>query len=141
MDELSPAYLSAIATQVGGLSAFLGGFAATFLGTLLALGVRGRTASLSIGFAVSSSVSFIVAVVASTALVAVLHPQAPQAVHRVASGGARALLTLSFVVGLYALLASLALSGWSRSRRTGLTTTVAAGLGIALVSWMIVGIG
>ncbi|CAN5341489.1 hypothetical protein BH09PSE1_BH09PSE1_27180 [soil metagenome] len=141
MSGLSPIYLSAIAVQIGGLSAFLGGFAATFLGTLLALGVRGRTASLAIGFAVSSSVAFIVSVVASTALVALLHPQAPQLMHSAAPGGARVLLTLSFVVGLYALLISLAFSGWSRSKGTGLTTSIAGGIGILLVSWMVVGIG
>lgn len=140
MEKLVPGYLSAIAIQVGGLSAFLGGFAATFLGTLLALGGRGRTASLSIGFAVSSSVAFIVAVVASTGLVAVLHPQAPQALAS-SPVGARAVMVLGFLVGLYTLLLSLALSGWSRSRGTGLTTSVAAGLGMILVSWMVVGVG
>lgn len=46
MPELSPAYLSDLATQIGALSAFLGGFAATFLGTLLALGLKGRMAGL-----------------------------------------------------------------------------------------------
>ncbi len=131
-----------MAAQVGGLSAFLGGFAAAFLGTLLALGSRGRTASLSIGFAVSSSVAFVVAVVASTGLAAVLHPQAPQAV--AASFpliGARILMVLGFIIGLYALLFSLALSGWSRSRGTGYTTSIAAGIGMALVSWVIVRVG
>jgi hypothetical protein len=53
MEPLSPVYLSAIAAQTGGLSAFLGGFAATFLGTLLALNVKGRTGSLAIGFSVT----------------------------------------------------------------------------------------
>jgi vacuolar-type H+-ATPase subunit I/STV1 len=139
MNSLSPAYLSAIAIQIGALSAFLGGFSATFLGTLLALGLRGRTASISIAFAVSSSVAFIVAVVASTALVAILHPDAPTSAHATASGGARVLLTLSFVVGLYALLASLAWSGWSRSRGTGLATSIAAGIGIVLVTGLVVG--
>ena len=141
MNALSPAYLSAIASQLGALSAFLGGFAATFLGTMLALGVRGKTASVAIGFAVCSSVAFIVAVVASTSLVAAMHPQAPASVQAAASGGARAIMTLSFILGLYTLLSSLALSGWSRSRGTGLTTSIAGGLGILLVSLLVVGAG
>ncbi len=141
MPDLSPAYLSDIATQVGSLSAFLGGFAATFLGTLLALGLKGRMASVAIGFSVVSAVSFIAAVVASTALVALLHPEAPAAVGGVSSAGPRALMTLAFLVGLYALLVSLAFSGWTRSRGTGLTTSIAAGLGIVLVTTMLVGIG
>jgi len=141
MTELSPAYLSALAVQLGSLSAFLGGFSATFLATLLTLRARNKIASMSIGFAVSAAVAFIVTVVASTALVAMLHPDAPQTVSLVASGGARVLLTLGFTVGLYTLLVSLALSGWCRSKGTGLTTSIAAGLGIALVTWMVLGIG
>jgi len=141
MNELAPAYLSALASQVGALSAFLGGFAATFLGTLLALQVKGRTGSLAIGFAVTSSAAFIVAVVASTALVALLHPQAPAAVQAGSAAGPRAIMSLCFGVGLYALLASLGLSGWTRSRGAGLTTSIAAGLGVVLVTSMLVGMG
>lgn len=140
MDNLSPAYLSALAVQIGGLSAFLGGFAATFLGTLLARRADGKTASLSIGFAVSSSVAFVVTVVASTALVAGLHPEAPSSAPAAGAGAARVLLVLGFLFGLYSLLASLALSGWARSRGTGLTTTIASGIGIVLVTLMVVGI-
>lgn len=141
MSALSPVYLSAIATQVGGLSAFLGGFAATFLAALLALGGRGRPAFLAIAFAAGSAVAFIVAVVASTALVAVLHPDAPAAVASAQSGGARAIMALAFLLGLYMLLFSLALSGWSRSRGTGWATSIAAGIGLLLVSLMLVSVG
>ncbi|WGM40308.1 hypothetical protein [Caulobacter sp. NIBR1757] len=142
MQSLAPAYLSALATQLGGLSAFLGGFAATFLGTLLALGGRRRrTTGVAIGFAAAASAAFIVCVVASTALVAVLHPEAPQAARAIGTDGARVLLTLSFVLGLYTLLASLGLSGWSRSRSTGLTTSIAAGVGAVLATGLVLAMG
>lgn len=141
MQTLAPAYLSALATQLGGLSAFLGGFAATFLGTLLALGGRSRTASVAIGFAAAASAAFIVCVVASTALVAVLHAEAPQAARAVGTDGARTILTLSFVLGLYTLLTSLGLSGWSRSRSTGLTTSIAAGVGAVLATGLVLAMG
>ncbi len=139
METLSPAYLSALAVQIGSLSAFLGGFAATFLGTLLAIRTEGKLASWCIGFAVSSSVAFIVTVVASTALVALLHPDAPSAAGAAATGQARVLLVLSFLLGLYTLLVSLALSGWTRSRGTGLTTSIVAAVGIILVTVMVAG--
>lgn len=140
MEQLSPAYLSAIAVQTGGLSAFLGGFAATFLGTLLALRVKGRTASVAIGFAVTSSVAFIVAVVGSTATVAALHPEGP-ARQMASAGFAQVVMSLGFVLGLYALLISLGVSGWLRSRGTGWTTSLAAGLGVLLVTGMVVSVG
>lgn len=137
---LSPVYLSDIAAQTGGLSAFLGGFAATFLGTLLALNVKGRVGSTAIGFAAVSSVAFIVAVVGSTGVVAALHPDGP-GFGRAGVGGTQVLMTLAFLLGLYALLISLGLSGWSRSRSTGLTTSIAAGLGLVVVTSMVVSVG
>lgn len=139
MEPLSPVYLSDIASQTGGLSAFLGGFSATFMGALLALGARGRAASLTIGFAAVAAVAFIVAVVGSTAVVAALHPAAPGSSG--GAGGPQAIMALAFILGLYALLAALGLSGWNRSRNTGLATSIAAGLGALLVTGMVVSIG
>lgn len=139
MPELDPRYLADLAGQIGSLSAFLGGFAATFLGTLLALSQKGRAAGWAIGAAVLSSVAFIVAVVASTMLVAAYNEHAPAMVRQVVPvAGAQSLMAKCFVVGLFALLASLACSGWPRSRRAGWTTTIIAALGMILVGWLIV---
>src|SRR6188768_2941047 len=60
MQQLAPAYLTTLATQIGALSAFLGGFAATYLATFLTFGQRSRPASVAIGGAVTSAVGFIV---------------------------------------------------------------------------------
>ncbi|HTU10186.1 MAG TPA: hypothetical protein VMG08_04735 [Allosphingosinicella sp.] len=139
MPELDPLYLSALAAQIGSLSAFLGGFAATYLGTLLALGQKGRAAGWAIGAAVLASVAFIVTVVASTLLVAAYDEHAPAFVRDVLPlATVRVLMSLGFVTGLYALLASLACSGWPRSRRTGWTTSIVAGIGMLLVTWLLV---
>lgn len=135
--DFSPTYLTAVATQIGGVSAFLGGFAATFLGTLLALNVKGRTGTTAIGAAVVSSVAFIIAVVASTSVTATLHPDGPHfglaSIQRT-----QAMIVLFFMLGLYALLGSLGLSGWARSRATGVTTSVAASLGFILLTILLV---
>lgn len=140
MEPLSPVYLSDIAAQTGSLSAFLGGFSATFLGALLALRAKGRTATVTIGFAAVAAVAFIVAVVGSTAVVAALHPQGPN-VGTGGTGGAQTIMALAFIVGLYALLTALGLSGWSRSRNIGLATSIAAGLGVLLVTGMVASVG
>lgn len=141
---MSPAYLSDIAAQTGGLSAFLGGFAATFLGTLLAMRARGRVGAVAIGCAAISSiafiVAFIVAVVGSTAVVAGLHPEGPRA-GATNMGGPQVVMTLAFLLGLYALLGAIGLSGWTRSRAAGLTTGIAAAIGVLLVTGMVVSVG
>lgn len=140
MDPLSPVYLSDIAAQTGGLSAFLGGFAATFLGTLLAMRARGRMGAVAIGCSAVSSVAFIVAVVGSTAVVAMLHPEGPRA-GATNAGGPQVVMTLAFLIGLYALLAGIGLSGWTRSRAAGLTTSLVAGVGVLVVTGMVVSVG
>ena len=140
MEPLSPAYLSDIAAQTGGLSAFLGGFAATFLGTLLAMRARGRVGAVAIGCAAISSIAFIVAVVGSTAAVAGLHPEGPRA-GATNMGGPQVVMTLAFLLGLYALLGAIGLSGWTRSRAAGLTTGIAAAIGVLLVTGMVVSVG
>lgn len=132
MQQLVPAYLTTLATQIGALSAFLGGFAATYLATFLTFGQRSRPAAVAIGGAVTSATGFIVSVVASTMLVAALHPNAPAGAAG-SAGTAQAVMALSFLIGLLALLLSLGVSGWTRSRSIGWTTSVAAGLGTIIV--------
>lgn len=138
MNGQSPAYISALAGQMGSLSAFLGGFAATYLATLLALGHRGRADSYAIGGAAVSAVAFIVAVVASMLLVAAYHEAAPPELTTfLPVGAARNLMSLAVGLGIYGLLFSLGASGWPRSRRTGWFTTSVAGVGMLIVTWLV----
>jgi hypothetical protein len=141
MEPLAPAYLSALASQIGGLSAFLGGFAATFLATLLTLGHQGRLMTVTIGFAVTSAIAFILAVVAATTLIAILHPDAPRAIAGASAAMAQNFMTLGFGIGTMALLASLGCSGWTRSRQIGWITSIAAGVGALCILLLTVRIG
>jgi hypothetical protein len=141
MEPLPPAYISALASQLAGLSAFLGGFAATFLATLLTLGHHGRLMTITIGFAVLSSVSFIVAVVAATMLTAILHPAAPRIMTTLAAASPQAIMAIGFSAGTLSLLASLGCSGWTRSRSIGWITTIAALVGAIFIVGMTVRLG
>lgn len=140
MQQLAPAYLATLATQIGALSAFLGGFAATYLATFLTVGQRSRAAALAVGGAVTAAVGFIIAVVASTMLIAALHPDAPAGAGQMALT-AQVVMSLGFLVGLLALLLSLGVSGWTRSRAMGWTTSIAAGLGVVIVLSMVLRTG
>ena len=141
MVQLSPAYVAALAAQFGSLSAFLGGFAATFLATLLAFGRGSRALTVAMVLAAVSAVAFIVSVVASSMLVALLHPDAPRALGAGSADWPRALMTLTFGLGIFALLLSVAASGWLHSRRMGWATSTIAGIGIALTLTLTVQIG
>ncbi len=140
MQTLPSSYLMEMAKQLAFLSAFLGGFAATFLATLLVAGSEKKIADWSIGSAAVSASGFVVSVIASVMITVVLHPDVPGNVAAgVSVNGARIISALSFGLGVYALLLSVGLCGWVRSRRLGMITSIAAGVGILLVSWAFIG--
>lgn len=141
MQTLPLDYLAEIARQIAFLSAFLGGFAATFLATMLAGNSPKRVAGWTIGCIAFSASGFVIAVIASVMLAVVLNPNAPS---NVATGSsvahARVISTLAFALGIYALLLGLGISGWIRSRRTGIATSLAAILGGVVVTWALAGL-
>ena len=140
MYELAPAYLVELAQQTAFLSAFLGGLAAVLLQMLLPATGHGRLVATAAGFAAAAAVAFIVALSANMMITSVLHPDAPAYVAD--SRGipaARIVSAATFLLGLYGLLASLGMSGWIRSRATGLTTSVCAGVGAVLITWLMFG--
>ncbi len=140
MQVLEDSYLVELAQQIAFLSAFLGGFAATFLATLLVVDSSKRIGGWVVGSAAVAACSFVVAVIASVMLTTVLHPDAPINVSSGASVEmARIVSTLCFGAGVFALLASVGLSGWVRSRQTGIVTSVISFIGLVLVSWALAG--
>jgi hypothetical protein len=139
MQELPPEYLAEIARQIAFVSAFLGGFAATFLGTLLFAPSERRIAAWAISSSAMSACAFIVTVLALSMLVVNLRPDAPAAVVADAGQAVRARIVgfFSFMLGMYSLLASIGLSGWLRSRRLGWLTTMIALVAAILATWTI----
>jgi hypothetical protein len=130
MVPLKPEYLTAIATQLGSVSAFFGGFAATVLVLFLTVGGRSRGSLVAAHASAVSAVSFIIAVMASSALIAIAHPDAPPATAARSTAAIRPLLAISFSIGMVALLAAIAASGWSHSSAMGWTTSIISSVAI-----------
>lgn len=141
MQDLSPAYLTALAQQTGFLAAFLGGFAATILMMLLQIERDRRVMIFAIGFAALSAILLIVAVGASSAMIATLHPEAPVPPSQAMIGYQRVLMGLCFMLGMQTLMIAIGISGWLRSRATGWTTGILAALGVVLTLSLTVQIG
>lgn len=118
--------------------ASLGGFAATFLGILLQSTSQRRHVGWAADAAAIASASFILAVIAGTALALVLHPGAPANialptfVPQVCG-----LILATFACGIYSILLSLGLSGWMRSRQLGIVTSAAASIAALIVSLIV----
>jgi hypothetical protein len=130
----NPEFIGEIARQLASVSAFLGGFAATFLGILLQSNSPSRPVAWAAGAASVASAAFMLAVIAGTLLALAVHPGAPAGFAAPQFvPWARQILIVSFGIGIYANLVSLALAGWIRTRWLGLVTS-----GAALVSGAVV---
>src|SRR3712207_4936865 len=70
-------FIGEIARQLASVCAFLGGFAATFLGILLQSTSTKRHVGWAAGAAAIASVSFMIAVIAGTLVALALHSDAP----------------------------------------------------------------
>lgn len=141
MDQLTPAYLAALASQLGFLSAFLGGFAATLTAMILQTGSPRRIAGWAMALAAMAATAFVVAAVATTSVTSGAHPDAPTAV--TAAGPlerARIIAAAGFALGCYLILAAIGCSGWLRSRKVGWVTTGAAGVAVVLVTLIFAGV-
>jgi hypothetical protein len=71
-------FIAEIARQLAAVSAFLGGFAATFLGILLQSHSPRRHVGWAAGAAAVASASFMIAVIAGTLVALVANPSAPK---------------------------------------------------------------
>ena len=132
---VSAEFLAEIGRQIAFLSAFLGGFAATFLGILLQSPSSRRHVGWAAGAAAVASASFILAVISGTALALIFHPGAPAGIARPDFvPQVRTLILITFAIGIYSTLLSLGLSGWIRSRRLGIVTSTAALVSAVIVS-------
>lgn len=74
----TPEFIGEIARQITSVSAFLGGFAATFLGILLQSSSDRRHVGWAAGTAAVASASFMIAVIAGMLVTLVVNPGASQ---------------------------------------------------------------
>ncbi len=135
MEEvLSNELLLGISEQLVLLSAFLGGFSATFLAAILVFNPDSRVTNWVVVLSAVSACSFIVCACTSIALVNGLQAS-PQELEEglISLRGARIVSALSMALGVFALLGCIGLSGWLREKRIGIATSTVAAIAIVLV--------
>ena len=136
MTEYPPDYLQYLYEQISSIAAVLGGFSVATLMLLLgaapnrriaswAAATSGLAAALLIGVAFLASILAADAMKTSAVTFADLTPSIQPLV---------GVVSLAFLMGFYMLLASLGMSGWIRSKRTGIATSVAAAIGMILIT-------
>lgn len=133
MIELPFSYLKEIASQIIFISAFLGGFSATVLGTLILSNNSGKILKTMIMGTSISAVSFIVAVFAMTQLVMLTLPGYPSEVNTGDTIFPRTVGFIAFFVGIISLIFVISVSGWVQSKRMGIATTILGVFGMVLI--------
>ncbi len=137
MIELSPEYLIEVARQIAFVGAFLGGFSATFLGLVLTENRSDNIGIWLIGALTLASCSFVITVITMTFLSISQHPGIPVDVVMETVNRHRTIGFLSFILGIYALLAGIGLSGFIKSKRFGRITAIIAALAVLVVTSVI----
>lgn len=123
MTDLPNEYIKALAEQLIFISAFLGGFSATILGTLIVSKHNKKIInSLIISLSLASA-SFIITVVSMTKITLVLTPGAPYTNHSEIIFFPRILGSMSFYIGIISLVTMIGISGWLKSKKLGIVTT------------------
>ncbi len=136
MTDYPPDYLQYLYEQISSIAAVLGGFSIATLTLLLDAAPKRRIASWAVATsglaaALLIGVTFLASILASDALKtnAVRFADLTPSIQPLVG-----VVSLAFLLGFYALLASLGMSGWVRSTRTGIATSLAAALGMILIA-------
>ena len=128
--ELKASYVVAVAEQISFVSAFLGGVAATILFTVIIFSSDKRSVALLVATSALAACSLLVSVIAGWRLTIGLHPDLPftpdPAKIRILWNS----LIAGYGLGVNSLIASIGLSGWIRSRRSGYITSFIAAIAI-----------
>jgi hypothetical protein len=130
MTEINPSYIVAVAEQLSFVSAFLGGVSATILVTIVVFSSPQKSVNWIVTSAALAACSLLIAVIASWRLIILLHPELPSSVDTSVVNVLWAGMLVGYGVGFLSLLVSIGLSGWLRSKKTGIITSSIASLAV-----------
>ena len=130
MVELTSGYVIAVAEQLSFVSAFLGGISATILVTIVVFTSPKKSASWIVSASALAACSLLIAVVASWRLTILLHPELPISVESTIVQVLWHGMLVGYGLGFLSLLVSIGLSGWLRSKKSGLITSCIAAIAV-----------
>lgn len=123
MAEINPSYIVAVAEQLSFVCAFLAGVSITILVTIVVFTSQKKSVSWIVASAAIAACSLLIAVIASWRLIIITHPELPMAVEPSVIKVLWSSMLLGYGAGFLNLLISIGLSGWLRSKKTGIITS------------------
>ena len=130
MTEINPSYIVAVAEQLAFVCAFLGGVSITILVTIVVFTSQKKSVSWIVTSSAVAACSLLIAVIASWRLIILTHPELPTAVDDSVVKLLWASMLIGYSIGFLSLLVSIGLSGWLRSKKTGIITSSIAFLAV-----------
>ena len=124
MIELQPEYLNKIANQIIVISSLLSGFSIAVLANLLVTTSKGKILNYILITTTIAASSFLVTVFAMTKIVMLTTEGYPMKLESSALHVPKIVGFGTFILGIISLSFLIALSGWTKSRRTGIFTTI-----------------
>ncbi|WP_395373763.1 hypothetical protein [Marinicella sp. W31] len=125
MNQIKASYALDVAQQMSLVGVFLGGISVTLLITLVVFNSPLKLANWIIGISALAGCSLLISVVASLRLIIALHPEfpSPETISSSEIGLLWRSMVAGYGLGVLSLVISIGLSGWLRSRSTGIMTT------------------
>ncbi|WP_143519916.1 hypothetical protein [Reichenbachiella sp. 5M10] len=124
MVELSLEYWNKLSSQFILMSVFLGGFSIALTANLLISESKTRLSNIILKLATTSSGGFLTTVFAMTNILMATTEGYPSVVTQSGLNTPRIIGFLGYLVGVFSLLTIIGLSGWTKSKGTGIFTTV-----------------
>ena len=128
MHQVGTEFVTAVAEQLGFVSAFLGGVSATILVTIVVFVDPKRSVSWMVAASSLAACSLLVAVVASWRLIILLNTTMASQVSMDMVALLYRSMLLGYGLGFLSLLTCIGLTGWIRSRKLGIITTTMAAI-------------
>ncbi len=131
MKEITASYVLAAAEQMSFIGAFLGGVSVTILVTIVVFSSSKKFVNWIVGVSALAACGFLISVIASMRLIMALHPDlpfvpSPAKINLLWEG-----MITAYGVGVLSLIASIGISGWLRSRNSGIITALISLIALA----------
>ncbi|UII24253.1 hypothetical protein [Fulvivirga ligni] len=132
MSELPFEYWNKLTSQFILISVFLGGFSIALTANLIISQTNDKLHNIILKVATTSSGGFLVTVFAMTNILMATTEGYPLEVTQDDLNTPRIIGILGYLVGVFSLFAIIGLSGWTKSRGTGIFTTVVSVITLVL---------
>jgi len=133
-----PEYFNILAQQIVVIASLLCGFSVAAVANFVTSEIDTPISKIMMNSAIVAACAFLVSVFAMTKIIMVTTSGAPDIVAGGDHTATRLIGLLSLIIGTFAIMLLIALSGWSKSKKSGVFTTIVAVITtLLLMSFMI----